>query len=116
MSYYEIIRQQEACHIFMDIDHYLKKYQVAHTIVDGPATVRFIKDLVEKKILKLLNARDDFQSCDLKFFKSINSDYTFFETVLLADFMPKTTHFWHPVSVKLWSFFEFQSSFTETAV
>ena len=38
------------------------------------------------------------------------------ETVLLADFMPKTTYFWHPVSVKLWQFFEFHSSFSETAV
>ena len=40
----------------------------------------------------------------------------FCETVLLADFMPKTTYFWHPVSVKLWPFFEFQVSFSETAV
>ena len=38
------------------------------------------------------------------------------ETVLLADFMPKTPYFWHPVSVKLWPFFEFQVSFSETAV
>jgi len=38
-----------------------------------------------------------------------------YETVLLADFMPKTTYFWHPVSVKLWPFFEFHG-FSETAV
>ena len=30
--------------------------------------------------------------------------------------MPKTPYFWHPVSVKLWPFFEFQISFSETAV
>ena len=57
MSYYEIIRAQEACHIFMDIDNYLKDVEAAQAIVDGPATVRYIKDIVEKEILKLLNVR-----------------------------------------------------------
>ena len=38
------------------------------------------------------------------------------ETVLLADSMPKTTYFWHPVSVLHWPFFEFHASFSETAV
>ena len=39
-----------------------------------------------------------------------------YETVFLADFMPKMTYFWQPVSVKLWPFFEFQVSFSGTAV
>ena len=44
------------------------------------------------------------------------SNLRFFETVLSADFMPKTTYFWHPVLVKLWPFFEFQVSSSETAM
>ena len=66
--------------------------------------------------LKTVKTLLTFYGWFLKSYFFLSQLHFFYETVLLADFMPKTTYFWQPVSVKLWPFFEFQVSFSVTAV